>query len=191
MKQVVFLLEEPSMREVLGVILPRILPPEISFLLIAHEGKQDLERSIPRKLRAWQNPEACFVIMRDQDSADCQLLKQHLHQLCEASGQTKYLVRIVCRELESWFLGDLKAVSLAFKSPKLAKLQEKEKFRNPDRLASAAIELQKLVRDYQKLGGARSIAPHLDLAVNRSRSFQVFLSGLQRIITDMTSPLSQ
>lgn len=187
MKQLVFLLEEPSMREVLRVILPAILPSEISFLLIVHEGKQDLERSIPRKLRAWQNPEARFVIMRDQDAADCEILKQHLLTLCETAGRTDCLVRIVCRELESWFLGDLNAVSQAFSLPKLSKLQEKEKFRFPDRLGNAATELRKLVRGYQKVSGARTIAQHLDISSNHSKSFQVFLAGLQQLVEEMAA----
>lgn len=188
MKQLVFLLEEPSMREVLRVVLPQVLPAEISFLLIAHEGKQDLERSIPRKLRAWQNPEACFVVLRDQDSADCLELKRRLCRLSEAGSAPRCLVRIVCRELESWFLGNLKAVSYAFNLPNLAKLQNKEKFRNPDRLANAAVELQRLVRGYQKLSGARAIAQHLDLESNRSRSFQIFLAGLRRMIAELMAP---
>ncbi len=187
MKELVFLLEEPSMREVLQAILPGILPPEISLRLVAHEGKQDLERSIPRKLRAWQNPEARFVIIRDQDAANCEVLKQHLLQLCETAGRTNCLVRIVCRELESWFLGDLNAVSQAFDLPKLSKLKDKEKFRNPDHLGNAASELQKLVGNYSKIGGARAIAPHLDLAGNQSHSFQVFLEGLQRLVAEMVA----
>lgn len=48
---IVFLLEEPSMKVALEGLLPRILPGE-NFRLIAHEGKQDLAKSIPRKLRA-------------------------------------------------------------------------------------------------------------------------------------------
>jgi hypothetical protein len=41
-KQLVFLLEEPSMAEVLKVLLPKVLPDNIGFKLIIHEGKQEL-----------------------------------------------------------------------------------------------------------------------------------------------------
>lgn len=186
MKQIVFLMEEPSMKEVLEVILRQVMPEDIAFLLIAHEGKRDLELSIPRKLRAWQNQEARFVVLRDQDSADCLTLKNKLRELCEAAGRADCLVRIVCRELESWFLGDLKAVADAFNLPKLTKLAGKEKFRDPDKLGNAASELRKLVDGYQKIGGARAIAPFLDPSRNQSTSFQVFLSGLQRLIAEMS-----
>lgn len=187
MKEIVFLLEEASMREVLNEILPQVIPPEIVFRVYPHEGKQDLERSIPRKLKAWQNPQARFVILRDQDSANCVDLKKRLRVLCEQTGRTDCLIRIVCHELESWFLGDLAAVDAAYELTHLAPLVRKAKFRNPDRLSNAADELQKLVDGYQKVGGARAIAPHLNLSNNRSRSFQVFLEGLQRLVEELGS----
>ncbi|MBI1762757.1 MAG: DUF4276 family protein [Acidobacteria bacterium] len=186
MNELVFLLEEASMREVLKVILPQIVPPEISCVLITHEGKRDLEVSIPRKLRAWQNPGARFVIVRDQDMANCYDLKDHLRTLCTQAGRRDSLIRIACHELEAWFLGDMQAVSRAFELPQLKKLSEKRKFREPDLLGNAAEELQKLVRRYKKVGGARAVAPHLDLAANRSHSFRVFLAGIRRIVDAMT-----
>lgn len=66
MRRIVFLLEERSMKILLDGLLPRLLP-EVSFLCIPHEGKQDLEKSIPRKIRAWREPGICFVVMRDND----------------------------------------------------------------------------------------------------------------------------
>lgn len=174
------------MREVLKVILPKIIPPEVAFILVTHEGKRDLEVSIPRKLRAWQNPGARFVIVRDQDAADCRDLKEHLRTLCVQAGHRDSLIRIACHELESWFLGDLPAVSRAFDLPQLEKLAGKRKFREPDLLGNAAEELQKLVSRYKKVGGARAIAPHLDLIANRSHSFRVFLAGIQRTVDAMT-----
>ncbi|MDX2034025.1 MAG: DUF4276 family protein [Blastocatellia bacterium] len=186
MKQIVFLIEEPSMRELLKAILPTLIPSDVHWVLIVHEGKQDLERSIPRKLRAWQNQDARFVIVRDVDSADCVPLKQKLKDLCDETGRADYLIRLVCRELESWFLGDLKAVAVAFDLPRLAKLAARGKFRDPDRLGNASEELRRLVDGYQKIGGARAIAPHLDLSNNQSKSFQVFLDGVRRLVAAMS-----
>ena len=62
----VFLLEEASMKEVLDIILPRILPSAVTFRTIPHSGKSDLEASIPHKLKAWRQPDVKFVIVRDQ-----------------------------------------------------------------------------------------------------------------------------
>ncbi len=94
--------------------MPKILPADITFLCIPHEGKQDLEKSIPIKLRAWQKPGTSFIIVRDKDHADCLEVKKHLVKLCSQAGRSDSLVRIACHELESWFLGDLAAVEKAF-----------------------------------------------------------------------------
>jgi hypothetical protein len=106
MKKLVFLLEEPSMREVLNVLLPQLLPQEVGFQLITHKGKQHLEKAILYKLRRWQTPNTHFVIVCDQNSDDCIKLKQRLKDLCQQAGKPDALIRIVCHELESWFLGD-------------------------------------------------------------------------------------
>ena len=50
----VFLLEEASMKTVLDIILPQILPESVEFKTIPHSGKSDLEASIPHKLKAWR-----------------------------------------------------------------------------------------------------------------------------------------
>lgn len=38
MKEVVFLVEEPSMKEFLKLVLPRIFPDDIIYTIIHHEG---------------------------------------------------------------------------------------------------------------------------------------------------------
>lgn len=187
MTELVFLLEEPSAQVLLNTLLPQLLPPELSFRCIPHEGKQDLEKSIPIKLRHWNIPNSWFVVVRDKDQDDCERLKARLQKLCEDNHRPETLVRIAVHELESWFLGDLAAVGTAFNKPRLAEKQNGRKFRNPDALANAQEELKKLITGYQKVSGARAIAPHLNLTNNRSVSFQQFVTGvhtyLERINT--------
>ena len=55
MSRLVLLLEEESMRVLLDGLLSRLFPG-LLFQCVPHEGKHDLERSIPRKLRAWGEP---------------------------------------------------------------------------------------------------------------------------------------
>ena len=125
--ELVFLLEERSMKELLEVLLPRIIPETVTFKCIHHEGKQDLEKSIPRKLKAWKTA-GRFVIIRDQDSGDCVEIKNNLKNLSNKSGRSDTLIGIVCHELESWFLGDLAAVEKAFelKTGKFSKTRTKK-----------------------------------------------------------------
>jgi hypothetical protein len=182
-KKFVFLLEEPSMKEFLDVFLSKVLPGDWQWQCIPHQGKSDLEASIPRKLRGWNEPGVRFFIVRDQDSGDCKIIKERLRALCE-EGRKKAIIRIACRELESWFLGNLQAVGNAFEIDKIAKLQVKEKYRDPDRLQNPSIELKRLIPSYQKLSGARAMGRHLDHEGNCSKSFNVFVSAIQSCIAE-------
>jgi hypothetical protein len=80
MSRIVFLTEEYSMKVLLDGLLPR-LAPGLRFLCVPHEGKQDLEKSIPKKLRAWREPGVRFVVLRDNDGGDCRGLKDRLAAL--------------------------------------------------------------------------------------------------------------
>jgi len=182
MAKLVFLLEEPSMEEVLTVVLPKILPPTTAFQLIPHTGKSDLEKSIPRKLAAWNEPDVRFVVIRDKDSGDCVIIKKNLAQICATAGRGDTLVRIVCHELESWLLGDLAAVEAAYNVKGLSAKQGKRKFRQPDLLANASDEIKNLIPNYQKIAGARTISPHLNIDKNHSHSFNVFINGVRGLV---------
>jgi hypothetical protein len=182
----IFLLEEPSMKNVLETILPKLIPEHIIYICIAHQGKQDLTKSIPKKIAAFNfKPETKFVIVHDQDSNDCLKLKADLLQLCQQAGKPDATIRIICHELESWFLGDLAAVEQAYKlkPQSLSKKQSQNKFRDPDRLNSAKEELKKLVSEYYPGTHSKAIAPYLSLTDNKSRSFQVFLDGINKILS--------
>lgn len=186
--KLVFMLEEPSMKAVLESVLPRLLPGDVEYLCISHQGKSDLEKSIPIKLKAWREPDVHFVIMRDQDASDCRALKQQLALLCIKAGRSDCLIRIVCRELESWFLADLKAVELGTCVSGIATKQNKIQFRNPDANISPSLTLKRLVPSYQKLSGARAIAPHLDLKNTRSQSFAAFVEGVRTLLAQSAAP---
>lgn len=180
MSQVVFLLEEPSMKLLLEGLLPRLFPG-LDFKLLPHEGKSDLEKSIPRKLRAWNDPSAQFVVVRDNDGGDCAQLKERLRQLCQQGGRPGTLIRIACQELEAWYLGEPEALAEAYGLPKLAKLAEKAKYRAPDTLLKPSVELKRLVPEFQKLAGARLLGARLAEERNRSPSFQCFVAGLRTL----------
>lgn len=64
--RVVFMLEEYSMKVLLEGLLPRLFP-DLAFLCVPHDGKGDLEKSLPKKLRAWREPGVRFVVVRDND----------------------------------------------------------------------------------------------------------------------------
>lgn len=184
MKELVFCLEEESAKVMLQGVLPRLLPDsEMTFRFIVFQGKQDLEKQLLRKLRGYCNAEAFFLVMRDQDSSpDCVQVKNGLVALCRQAGKQNALVRIACRELETFYLADLAAVESGLGLQGLSKLQLTKKFRSPDYLGSPSKELSTLTKgQYQKVGGSRSIGVHLQLDNVRSDSFRNLLSGIRRL----------
>jgi hypothetical protein len=183
MTTLVCFLEEPSTEEMLKGLLPKILPDDVSPIFRVFEGKQDMEKRMPGILRAWRMPDCLFLVIRDQDSGDCAVVKERLTELCRAGGKEDALVRIACRELESFYLGDLAAVEQGLSFRGLSAHQNNRKFRIPDNLGNPAQELVRLTAGrYQKVDGSRSIGPHLALDGNHSHSFNVLLAGIRKLV---------
>ncbi len=184
MSHIVFFLEEPSAEAMLKGLLPRILPESFTFQCIVFSGKSDLDRRLMPRLRGYILPDAQFVVLRDKDSADCMVLKQRLARACRDGGKPGTLVRIVCTELESWYLGDLAAVEKGLGISGLARHQKNKKFRDPDRLANAKQELKRLTDfAYRETDGSADIGVHLSPEGNSSHSFNVFVTGLRRLVS--------
>jgi len=190
--RLIFLLEEQSMKQLLDGLLPRLVPGWVAgehFLCVKHQGKSDLDLSIPRKLKAWQNPGDRFVIVRDNDGADCAVVLQKLKKLCADAGRPDTLVRLACQELEAWYLGDLEAVAQAYGLPKVNTTATRKKFADPDSWQKPSVELARLVPSFQKGEGARVMAQHLrDPAHNSSTSYGKFVEGLNRVRGEMAVP---
>lgn len=56
MTTLVFFLEEPSAKEMLKGLLPRVLNETFQSRYVVFEGKQDLEKNLIKKLRGWRTP---------------------------------------------------------------------------------------------------------------------------------------
>lgn len=188
MKELVLLVEGEAEKHLLAALLPRLLPDGIGHRVIPFEGKQDMEKRMGLRIRSYQNPNARFIVLRDQDShADCVALKQSLQARCQGTGREAHcLVRIACTELETFYLADLAAVAQALEMPGLVKHQENRKFRSPDQLGSPSQELKALTKNrYEKRVGSRAIGQHLALENNRSPSFRHFVAGIRRLSTEL------
>ena len=183
--RIVFMTEEPSMDATLRNLLPKLFPDFREFehwLIIHHQGKSDLERSYPIKMREWREPGVRFIILRDNDGADCLVLKQKLVSKVP-NHAPEYLVRIVCQELESWFLGDLVAVAAAYPAAARHRQFNRLSRSDPDSLTNASDLIERLTGTQTKIGRAGEIAKRMQPASNRSNSFQVFVNGLSRFIS--------
>ena len=170
----------------LDELLPKILPDGVTFQTIPHNGKHALVKSIPRKLRGWNEPgDVRFVILHDQDTKDCRELKKALLALCEGTGR-QVLVRIACQEMESWYFGDMRALAIAYDNPKLSELPARKKYRTPDDIPSPKEELYRLIPEHHQIAGARKVAPHMNIEKNTSESFQQFVRGVRRFAETAT-----
>lgn len=185
MINLVFFLEEASAEVLLKALIPRLLAQyeDISVYYLVFEGKQDLENKLNKRLRGWRRPNSKFIVLRDQDSSNCMDVKSRLMQLCPDDKKPITLIRIACRELESWYLSDLEAVERGLLISGISAHQRKSRYRNTDVIHKPSNELERLTnRKYQKISGSRAIGPYLNLDNTRSNSFKVFIIGIKKIL---------
>ena len=184
------LTEEASMEYFLRGILPKVLPKDykidVNCFIRAHKGKSDLKKSIPIKMRAY--PQYGYpvkvLIIHDQDSNDCRNLKNELSALCGATT-IPFIVRIACKELENWYLGELTAIERVYPETKASTLVYKAKYRNPDSLHGAE-ELKKMTRNFSKTQAAREISQCIDINNNTSPSFNHTIDAIRKLCSRLS-----
>lgn len=175
-KRLEILVEEPSMHIFLKGLLPRVLPNNwklgANCFIRVHEGKSDLQKKLPKLFKAYAYyPQQVYVlILHDQDGYDCLELK---YKLKKRIGTTNvpYLIRIACRELENWYLGDLSSIEQIYPGSNALHMINKAKFREPDRLQGTQ-ELKRFHKNFSKTSAARKFGRVISLNVNCSVSFQ-------------------
>ncbi len=123
-----------------------------------------------------------MIIIHDQNSAKCVLIKDQLVKLIKNNCNLPHLVRIACRELECWYLGDLKAVENVYPKSKASKFANKSKFRDPD-LLNGTDEMTRLCNDFTKGFASREIPKYIDIENNSSSSFNNLISGIQNFLS--------
>ena len=193
MDRLEFLVEEPSAAEILKAILPQILPTSWvineNYFIRVHEGKRDLQKSIPHKIRAFSNwsQSVGVIILHDQDDNDCKKLKSDLVDLCSTYTKNKkppFLIRIACHELESWYFGDMNALSAVFPNFKPNNYKNKNKYKKPDdNCLHPKKELKRILGDYSQIQVAKEMGAKMDINKNSSESFNQFVTGVQRFVT--------
>ena len=135
MKTLVLFLEGKSEKALIQGLMPRLLDKHkgMEIKYISFEGKQALKGRLHKRIKGWLKPDSAFVVLVDQDAEDCKKLKERLCAKCKDIDPSKLIVRIACRELESWYFGDLAAVekALGIKNLTVA-YSNRKKYREPD-----------------------------------------------------------
>lgn len=193
---IVFLVEDRSMAVFLTGVLERLSFPKTAYQIKPYNGKEDLTRNLAKVVPSWAKRAKCIVILLDRDHQDCITLKYSV--LSKLKGCTcPCFVRLACRELESWFLGDMEAIAKCSTRFNQARYKNKAKFRNVDELPTKpSDELEKLLPDWEEryfgskpkfaeqMGKVISLEPDL----NCSHSFKVFLRTLSSLKNSVVMP---
>jgi hypothetical protein len=196
------LVEEYSAEIALANLLPKILPPDVEFEIHSFQGKTDLLKKLPQRLkgyRPWLPEDWRIVVLCDRDEDDCRELKQKLENFAIQNGFTTkssqssrpfvLLNRIAIEELEAWLLGDPQAIEQAYPGVS-ANFITRKRYRNPDAITGGTWEaLQSLLQNkgyfpggLNKVEAARIITQHMETQNNCSTSFQCFCTGLAVLI---------
>ena len=154
-----FLVEEQSAEVALRILVPKIVGQTITFDLHPFQGKHDLMRGLPARLRAyarWVQPTwiqaggTGIVVLIDEDRQDCKRLKAELEDAAAVAGlPTKSSVeagipfvvlnRVVVEELEAWFLGDCEAIRAAYPTVP-GSIERRSAYRQPDEIRGGTWE---------------------------------------------------
>jgi Domain of unknown function (DUF4276) len=182
MRMIYVFTEEESAQWVVEALAARYVP-DTNVRVLRHRGKDELEKSFPRKLKAIVHPaDARFIVLRDNDGGDCAMLKDRLLKQVPPGKAARVKIRIVMQELESWYLGQPTALMACglISAESASRMSRMTRFRDPDRLINAKQEFLRLHgRANQQITMAQMIGPHLAEDDNASRSFRTFLSTLR------------
>lgn len=197
-----FLLEEQSAEAALRILIPRMTPKTTTFECYAYNGKSDLLRKLPDRLRAyrkWMPDDQRIVVLIDADQQDCHQLKDKLQGIASQAGlrtssaaqpnqHIQVVNRIAVEELEAWFFGDIEALAAAYPGIPTS-LDKQKKYRDPDAISGGTWEaLERVLQaaGYHrggpaKIEAAKDIAVQMEPGRNRSTSFQMFRNALIQI----------
>lgn len=202
-----FLVEEESAETALYNLVPKIVGPAVSYNIRVFQGKFDLLKKLPERLRGyrpWLPDDWLIIVLLDKDREDCVQLKAKMEEIARreglstksnpnASGRIQVLNRIAIEELEAWFFNDVTALKTAY--PRIPKaLDRKSRYHNPDAIDDTweALEWVLQKAGYYRGGlpkkeAARKISTYMDPTRNTSKSFQVFRDSLYEMIPEATS----
>jgi len=177
-RDIVIFVEEASAFEIVRALSHKLgLSARVTIL--KHQGSGDLKKSIATKIRSDPFAGSKFLILCDADGKDCKALKAELMQEVPPAKRANSLIRIVCQELEAWYLAQPKALltagALARQIPKAILNANVDAIPDPKRT------FRRFAHEKGQIERARRIGPRLDVEVGKSSSFRHFVLGLRKL----------
>jgi hypothetical protein len=191
------LVEEQSMEEAIRILVPRLVN-NVTYGVYSHQGKHDLLRRLPDRLRAYARflpSDWRIVVVVDRDDDDCHKLKSRLDECAVRAGLTtrtavggascQVVNRVAIEELEAWYFGDWQAVVRAY--PRVPReVPRRSRYRDPDAICGGTWEaLERILRrsgyfsgGLRKTEAAQSIVARMEPDSNSSHSFRAFRDAI-------------
>lgn len=190
------------MEAFLRILLPRLIDDRADHQIIVFQGKDDLLKNLPGRLRGfapWLPQNHRIIVIVDRDDDDCVALKRRMESDCAAAGLNSrtrvgptswsIVTRLAIEELEAWYFGDWDAVRAAY--PRCAPgIPSKSAYYDPEAIRGGAWEAFEHVMQkagyfkggLRKIEAARTIAGHLNLAANTAPSFRRFVEAVEEAL---------
>ena len=202
-----FLIEDVSGKTMLEILLPKVLPENVSYRVHYYKGVgripekmrsakeikgRQLLDNLPRLLngfgrtyQAWGESYKGHVIVISLNEFLAQL--NHLLDWCKMAPETSICLAI--EEGEAWFLGDAKALFSAYPHAKkqvLATYKQDSICGTWEKLAEV-VGFEYKNKSYQEVGlkkreWAEKITPYMEIKNNKSLSFQHLITEIKSII---------
>lgn len=170
--EIIVLVEEKSSKVIIEH-LSASLELNHRVRILSHDGFGDLKMSIPRKLNAEHHELTRFIILCDADNTNCIERKRQLFDLVPHAKRSKTIVRIVCRELEAWYIAQPEALRLggAIKN----KISKRILSRDPDQIDNIKELSKKFIYQRGQIDLAHKTGPYLNPEDQKSKSFFHFI----------------
>lgn len=192
MTRLLLIVEGNAEADFLRAFLPQVGISPRQFQVVPHDGKPGVIANFHRLVNRWDEPETRFIVLLDQDSRDCRELKRIIldsaREKCPAKAG-RLMVRVACRELEAWYLGDAAALREAYPDAKDSAWEKIEKRRDPDNARKAKpSELLRRLPNFVKRDAARRVGEIMgrkwaeSANGNRSTSFRCFVAGVMKML---------
>jgi hypothetical protein len=177
-RDIIIFVEEPSAYEIVQALAVKLdLRDRVTIL--KHQGAGDMERSYASKIANDPFQNSKFLILRDADNKNCTALKRSLMEKVPRGSRGRALIRIVCQELEAWYLAQPEALAAAGALERpipRARLNA-----NVDAIVDPKRLFLRHAHNKGQIEHARRIGPELDVASTKSASFKSFVSGLRKL----------
>ena len=187
MNNIYFFIEGKSDKAFLKPFITRFFKIKLEEIVyIVFNGKKKFKKNLSKRIKSITKNDKAIILI-DQDNENCKKLKQQILDECK-EATSNILIRIACRELENWYLGDIESIIKIYPKSKAINY-DKAKYRNIDSLEGSKELSQITNKEYKKIEGSEQLGKIINTNFNKNKSlsFKIFCKSLERFIIPSTT----